>query len=51
VAPKLLGGRDAKGLIGGSSPQTLEQAWHLLNQEIKKIGQDWLVTGDIASRR
>lgn len=51
VAPQLLGGQDAKSLIGGSSPQTLEQGWFLVNPEIKKIGQDWLVTGSIDYRR
>ncbi len=51
VAPQLLGGQDAKSLIGGSSPQTLEQGWCLVNPEIKKIGPDWLVTGNIDCRR
>jgi diaminohydroxyphosphoribosylaminopyrimidine deaminase/5-amino-6-(5-phosphoribosylamino)uracil reductase len=51
VAPILMGGQDAKGLIGGVSPKTLEQTWHLVNPELKKIGQDWLVTANIASRK
>ena len=51
VAPLLMGGQDAKSLIGGVSPKTLEQTWHLVSQELKKIGEDWLVTAKIASRK
>lgn len=47
IAPHILGGQDAKSLIGGNSPKTLEQAWRLVNPKLKKIGQDWLVTGNI----
>lgn len=47
MAPLLLGGQDAKGLIGGASPKTLEQAWCLVNPAIRKLGQDWLVTASI----
>ena len=49
VAPLLMGGQDAKSLIGGVSPKTLEQAWRLVNPELKKIGQDWLLTASIDS--
>jgi len=48
VAPQLLGGQDAKSLIGGASPRTLAQTWHLLNPQQKKLGQDWLITANIA---
>ena len=51
VAPLLMGGQDAKSLIGGVSPKTLEQAWRLVNPELKKIGQDWLLTANIDSRK
>jgi diaminohydroxyphosphoribosylaminopyrimidine deaminase/5-amino-6-(5-phosphoribosylamino)uracil reductase len=51
VAPLLMGGQDAKTLIGGVSPKTLEQTWRLVNPELKKIGQDWLLTGNIDSRK
>lgn len=51
IAPLLMGGQDAKGLIGGTSPRRLEQSWRLVNPELKKIGQDWLVTANIASRK
>ncbi len=51
VAPKLLGGQDSKSLIGGVSPKTIEQAWHLENPELKKIGRDWLVVGTPLPRK
>ncbi|MEC4681358.1 MAG: bifunctional diaminohydroxyphosphoribosylaminopyrimidine deaminase/5-amino-6-(5-phosphoribosylamino)uracil reductase RibD, partial [Nitrospirota bacterium] len=47
IAPHILGGQDAKSLIGGNSPKTLDQAWRLVNPKLKKMGQDWLVTGNI----
>ncbi len=51
IAPLLMGGQDAKSLIGGVSPKTLEQTWDLVNPELKKIGQDWLVTANVDSRK
>ncbi len=51
IAPKLLGGQDSKSLIGGVSPKTIDQAWHLENPELKKIGQDWLVVGSPHPRK
>jgi len=51
VAPQLLGGQDAKSLIGGVSPKTIGQAWPLVNPELKKIGQDWLVMGSLNPRK
>lgn len=51
VAPQLLGGQDAKSLIGGLSPKTIGQAWRLVNPELKKIGQDWLVMGSLNSQK
>jgi len=51
VAPLLMGGQDAKSLIGGTSPKTLEQAWCLVNPELKKIGQDWLLTANIDNQK
>jgi len=51
LAPALLGGRDAKGLIGGLSPKKLDQAWPLADVQLKKLGNDWLVTGTIEPGR
>ena len=51
VAPQLLGGQDAMSLVGGVSPKAIEQAWRLVNPEFKKIGQDWLVMGNLHLRK
>jgi len=50
IAPMLLGGQDAQGLIGGLSPQKLARAWPLADLQIKKLGNDWLATGMIKPR-
>ncbi len=47
VAPRLLGGRNAIGLIGGLSPTRLEDAVALERLRIRKIGDDMLVQGDV----
>ncbi|NKB80556.1 MAG: bifunctional diaminohydroxyphosphoribosylaminopyrimidine deaminase/5-amino-6-(5-phosphoribosylamino)uracil reductase RibD [Nitrospirales bacterium] len=45
VAPKLLGGDDAKNLIGGTSPKRLLQTVSLMNRQIRQMGEDFLITG------
>jgi diaminohydroxyphosphoribosylaminopyrimidine deaminase/5-amino-6-(5-phosphoribosylamino)uracil reductase len=45
IAPRLLGGNDAKGLIGGSCPSRLARAISVSPLTIKKIGQDFLFEG------
>lgn len=47
VAPRLLGGRNAIGLIGGLSPARLGEAVALERLSIRKIGDDMLVQGDV----
>lgn len=47
VAPRLLGGRNAIGLIGGLSPARLGDAVALERLSIRKIGDDMLVQGDV----
>lgn len=51
MAPMLLGGQDAIGLIGGQSPKKLDRAWPLADCQLKKLGNDWLITGTIEPRR
>ncbi|MDR4484526.1 MAG: bifunctional diaminohydroxyphosphoribosylaminopyrimidine deaminase/5-amino-6-(5-phosphoribosylamino)uracil reductase RibD [Nitrospirales bacterium] len=51
MAPMLLGGQDAIGLIGGQSPKKLDRAWPLADCQLKKLGDDWLVTGTIDPRK
>jgi diaminohydroxyphosphoribosylaminopyrimidine deaminase/5-amino-6-(5-phosphoribosylamino)uracil reductase len=50
LAPLLLGGQDAKGLIGGLSPKMLHKAWPLAECQLKRLGKDWLITGTIEPR-
>jgi diaminohydroxyphosphoribosylaminopyrimidine deaminase/5-amino-6-(5-phosphoribosylamino)uracil reductase len=45
IAPKLLGGNDAVGAIGGSSPARLLEALALRDVTVSQIGVDILVTG------
>jgi len=45
IAPRLLGGSNAKGLIGGSSPLRLARAHPVTCLSIKKIGPDFMLEG------
>lgn len=47
MAPALLGGVDAKGLIGGKSPARLTSAFKLCNVTTRFVGSDLLVEGDL----
>lgn len=47
VAPLLLGGVDAKGLIGGRGPARLASAAGLRDMKIKPVGDDFLIEGDL----
>lgn len=47
VAPTLLGGDDAKGVIGGKSPARLAQALTLRRRWIRPCGGDIVVEGDV----
>ncbi|MEK7293617.1 MAG: bifunctional diaminohydroxyphosphoribosylaminopyrimidine deaminase/5-amino-6-(5-phosphoribosylamino)uracil reductase RibD, partial [Nitrospirota bacterium] len=45
IAPRLLGGTDAKGVIGGSSPHNLARALSVSHLSIRKISSDLLIEG------
>ena len=47
LAPTLLGGQDAKGVIGDRSPKRLAQAVALRRVTIRRIGEDLVVEGDL----
>lgn len=47
IAPKILGGRNSRPVIGGDSPAALADALTLKNVKIKKIGEDICVAGDL----
>ena len=45
IAPRLLGGTDARGVIGGVCPSRLAHAFALSSLSVKKIGPDLLIEG------
>lgn len=45
IAPKIIGGRDAKTPIGGKGIENMEEALKLKDVEIKKIGDDVVIEG------
>jgi diaminohydroxyphosphoribosylaminopyrimidine deaminase/5-amino-6-(5-phosphoribosylamino)uracil reductase len=47
IAPKLLGGDDARGSIGGKSPESLNAAVPLTGVRYQKVGEDILIEGYI----
>lgn len=47
IAPSLLGGQDAKGLIGGKSPTRVAASIRLRNITIRSVGGDVVVAGDV----
>ena len=47
LAPTLMGGQDAKAVIGDRSPKRLAQALPLRNLTVRRIGNDLVVEGDL----
>lgn len=47
LAPTLMGGQDAKAMIGGRSPKRLAQALALHHVTVRRIGEDVVVEGDL----
>lgn len=47
LAPTLMGGQDAKSVIGDRSPKRLAQALTLRDVMVRRIGEDLLVEGDL----
>jgi diaminohydroxyphosphoribosylaminopyrimidine deaminase/5-amino-6-(5-phosphoribosylamino)uracil reductase len=47
LAPTLLGGQDAKAVIGDRSPERLAQALTLRHVAVRRIGKDVVVEGDL----
>lgn len=45
IAPKILGGKNSKPVIGGANPSSLGDALDLKDVKIKQIGEDLLITG------
>jgi len=51
VAPKLLGGRDSRPVVGGVNPECLEDAVPIEDMRCEKVGPDFLFTGRPARKR
>lgn len=47
IAPRLLGGNDAKGVIGGACPPRLSQTLSVSHLSVKKIGMDLRIDGTL----
>lgn len=47
VAPTLLGGAASKGVIGGTGPRRLADAWKLKQVRTRILGSDVVVEGDV----
>lgn len=45
IAPKIIGGHDSKGWVGGRSPHRLADALRLKDLRIKRIGEDIMIEG------
>lgn len=48
-APKIIGGRHARGMIGGDGVRKIADAIRLSNMHCRKVGNDLLVEGYIAN--
>jgi len=44
IAPKIIGGREAKSPVGGSGYQFMREALELSIRDIKSLGRDILIT-------
>lgn len=47
IAPRLLGGQDAKGVMGGPSPKRLAEALPITDIHVRWLGSDLLLEGTI----
>lgn len=47
LSPRILGGRDAVPLVGGVSPERIEEALRLAEVEVDQVGPDVYVTGTL----
>lgn len=47
IAGKILGGRDSRPAVGGASPDSLAEALKLHDIEVKRLGDDVMIAGDL----
>jgi len=48
IAPLIIGGASAPTAVDGEGVARLADAWRIRNMKVRRIGEDILVTGDIA---
>ncbi len=48
LAPLIIGGADAPTAVGGEGVAHLADAWRITNMKVRRIGEDVLITGDVA---
>jgi diaminohydroxyphosphoribosylaminopyrimidine deaminase/5-amino-6-(5-phosphoribosylamino)uracil reductase len=45
IAPKIVGGKDAPGPVGGAGARRMAEAWPVARVEWRRVGDDMLATG------
>lgn len=45
IAPKILGGRGSRPVVGGADPDRIADGWRLRSAELRKAGEDWIISG------
>ena len=51
VAPRILGDATAPSFAAGSGAETIERAWLVVRSELRSVGVDWLLTGDLERKQ
>ena len=51
VAPRILGDATAPSFAAGSGTETIERAWRVVRSELRSVGVDWLLTGDLERKQ
>ncbi len=51
IAPRLLGGQDAKGVMGGPSPRRLAETLPIADIHVRRLGSDLLLEGTLRTRQ
>lgn len=46
VAPKILGGRESRPVVGGAERTSLDEAWQLSRLRVERVGDDLLLQGN-----
>jgi diaminohydroxyphosphoribosylaminopyrimidine deaminase/5-amino-6-(5-phosphoribosylamino)uracil reductase len=47
IAPKIVGGKEAKGPVGGKGMERMDSAISLKNMKMEKIGEDFLLSAEL----